>query len=1559
MALARRSPAILFLLLVILFMVAPATGLVAQADPVVDRSGGQRDMVATSLRAGAAPGVGGETELLLEATAYIDAPDMVVTWQTPAGVTLLGDAQEHVGPVSAGQTVTSTRRVRFDREGVFKVSGSAMLDYGPDLQFGAAGVVFYTIRPTFSTVSDKDLEARSPMGSKMPTVIRRGKQSAVPAAVTDDPCFNISGTITRIERSPRSTGFVDSVVPVRGAYVEIRESDSIFDDSIYRLDTDDNGYYEHAFCEGDGLFGGDSLELYVRLHAEVFEGGSHKVAEIEDSSWIDEIYTYDSDVLSSDGGAHVFDFTLDEDQSAVFNIADAILDAYRVWRDSGGEAGGDSLFDGEGEVHWEPGYGDSGSYYNPFWNEMTIADDPSDPDMWDDSVIIHEWGHMADDYYSCDDNPGGDHFIGKLAASDDLAWGEGYPDYWQSAVRATVGQPEANRYLDINGSGKPSINVNLEPTQAAAVVSVRYEMAIAGALWDLFDAVDDGQDTVALGHAPMQAVYTGDDFDDIASGWFDDTCTFDVYARAWVAAGQPADGPTAAVIMQNTGYTLPPPNVVRTVADESQTGGSLGPTAGAWWNQVTYVVDNSKSMAGAKINAVKTVLVEAVNDLGAAPEGTEFSLVTFDNTSFLQTPVFAGQFFPNRLTPTIAGLGTGNAADNSCLTLSLFQLEQAIANRQGGQAWLFTDGNTIAYPSVENLTLALNEREIRASVALLAGCPVAAAELADPGERAALEQTAAAAGVSAEARAAHARIRTQGALEHYFGEAAAETPAGLVPYLLTAINSGGSFLYVDPTQTAAAADILRAQITHSAGAGTWSDYVSDSATYRWDELASWEYNWIDAAGGGTNHGVPVSNSFVDVALPGAFTYYGQGPYNSVRAYEKGYLTFDGAVNGASQAVNTPLPNPAFPNNSIYPYWDNLDWLIFCGRSTAAPDCVAPPAGIYSRQQGQWFAIEQKNYYSNDYTGYLDFQTQLNLQTGEIRFLYNDLDELGAPSATIGLENIGGTRGVQVSYNDVNGATAGKGYKFTPAPAQPTRTYTVAVDEHMEGIAFLLTGYSGDFEDLVVKYPGGQKVDCGNTSAVQCLDLGRVQYVQANVAGHIGDWQVIVDAGPSGEGTYSFFSMAAGSISVESAGSRDLVTGGGSSIVVDMGAPLDANKLSGRFVRPDNKSFGAAFDLFDDGAHGDGRAGDGIYGSNPFTPPGAGTAYLYVKGTHQGKAFQRSDPVPYSFQPLKLESLGDGANYGGATVLQFRLTNYDAVRHDYLLAASSPIEWNVALPDRVSLNPGQVTIINVEVTLGPGGPNLPSGASGEIVLSAVEEEKGVIAATASALITRHRPPSEISVFNNILYLRPGEKATLRFFVLDQQGAGVADGTRVGLSATRGTINPTVGVTEGGTFTAEFTAGNSPGTAVITAQAGDPTREADAVIQGRTEIEIGTAPANGITLSATQTALAPGGKTTLTARVTNRYGEPVAGQSVRIGVSGDGLMGTVGNNQDVVTGVTNNNGVLTAVFTAGERPGIADARAELLVKDGAEQRVVHDAAQRLVISDGVFLPVITDK
>ncbi len=788
------------------------------------------------------------------------------------------------------------------------------------------------------------------------------------------------------------------------------------------------------------------------------------------------------------------------------------------------------------------------------------------------------------------------------------------------------------------------------------------------------------------------------------------------------------------------------------------------------------------------------------------------------------------------------------------------------------------------------------------------------------------------------------------------GPMAADVPGGLVPYLLTALNSGGQFLYVDSSRVADAANILRAQITNSAGAGRWSDYVSDVPTYRYDTLASWEYNWMDAQANGTIMGNPDYNLALNIPLPSPFTYYGNGPYNSVNVFQDGYVTFDNHI--AYETNNTTLPNPFEPNNALYPFWDDLTpYYTICANSSS-PNCGVI-GSIDILQQGDWFALEffQYYFYVTDFR-INTFEILFNLATGEIRYQYQTVPG-GAPEATIGLENSDGSSAVQVSYNDVGGASDGMGYKFTPVPPQPSKTYTVPVDSSMESVGFLLTGYSGSFEPLIVTDPAGTPVDCAAQGTL-CLNLDLVQYIQVNTNGRTGDWHAVVDAGATGEGTFSFTSLAASPLSVESTADHTLSTAA-HQILVSLSGQADGGMLTGQFQRMGGSLFGASFDLFDDGLHGDRAAGDGLFGSNPFTSPGAGSAYLALQGLNGGEPFLRIDPVPYTFQPLEVTSLGDGANFGGVTSLQFQFTNYDTVSHCYWLSYDAPEGWwvyFVFLPG-ICVDAGTSPVVTFDVYLEPWPSttnDLPSGTTGILTLSATEWEKGEISDSASARITRHRDPYAIEISNPTQYVRPnGDTAPLEFFVVDAQNVLVADGTQVQLVASTGTISPTVGTTEGGLFRATFTSGADLGTALITATTLVGLNGVNAATAS-TSIEIGNSKPNQILLETSITHLPADGisTATLVATVRDRYDHPMQNQTVVIGVEGDGQLGTISGGE-VITGTTDVNGQFSAVLTSGTIPGVAGVRAELLYDDGGGIAVVHDARIEILIGSRIYLPL----
>ena len=1543
---------------------AQSTPLPIPTSGAEDLAGGKKSRMEVALRADRAPALGDLATLTFGVAPLIDAPDLQIEWLLPAGAELVGGpALQAYGAVGMGHPISSTRQIRFLAPGIYKVVVEAQIQFNPSVQFAATGVLFFTIKADgSSTVSTKDPAAHNPNHSKMDTDFKTGaalpRSKASPQKPNGDPCFNVSGRITRTDRPITSAGRgAGVIVPLRFAKVEMRESDTLFDDSYGDTVTDANGNYSFSFCDDDGVFD-DTLELYIRLRAELRSGG-RKVVEVEDSSYIDEVYEFDTSTQSSGGGSLTFNMSLNEMQSSVFNIADAVYEAWSFWNNSGGANGGDATFGEASEVHWEPGYGDKGSYYMSFWEEITVADDPSDSDEWDDSVIMHEWAHSSDDEYSCDDNPGGTHFVNKLVSDPELSWGEGYPDYYQSAVRANRGDAQGNFYFDINGSGVNGIKLDLETWDTAnpTLVSTLSEFAIAAALWDLRDNVNDGGDRVTHGHTMLQNVFTSSSFE--SNGFFDDTCTFNTYMQSWKDTGKPTDGSTAAAVTQNTGLSNPFGSLLvnMNAPTTHKVANALGPNSPdaptgdvhyfdnyKWWQQLTLIADNSASMAASsKFGSVKTVLTEQVNDLAGSPKGVEFALHTFNNSSSAVQTQLAGRFYPDQITPAINTLNTIGTADPNCEVNSLDAMLQTLAGKQGGDAWLFTDGDS-AQTDVTKIRQGLQSHQMRGSFALLGGCASA------PGSS----------------------TNTQGSQKAFLGLAANKSqPGGIVPYLLTSIASGGQFLYVNQSQLANAADIMRAQLSHSAGAGRWSDYVSDSPTYLQDRLASWEYHWQDLSSG-----AGVAGSNINFTQP--FTYW-DVPRSEAHSTQNGFLTLGNFAIPGSSVDNTTLPNAAIPNNTLYPLWDLLSWdFIICNAqnqgvmqpatanapAVAAPDgpnCGGPIWNTYSLQASNLITVEVTGTVSGGNP--LGYEVILNQQTGEIRFQY----QAGAPnfasSATIGLEDNTATRAVQVSFNDANGASNGMGYKFTPAPPQPNKTFTVPVDSMMSSVGFLLTGYSGDFDPLDVRMPDGSAVSCADTVHVLCLNLGLVQYVQADVLGHTGVWTATVGAGPSGAGTFSFSSLAASPITASSPNDHSRSSADGSGLLVNLGQAISGNALDGWFQQPDGKPLCPAFKLFDDGAHGDGFAGDGRFGSAGFSVCKPGTGYLHVKGSHNGVAFERIDSIPFTFQPIQVQSLGDGINLGGNTPLRFKLQNDDTVTHCYRANTQLPAGWTAQMNFSffelligTCVSAGNSIIKTLVVTPSLSVPNsLPSGFVGEVNVSFSETEQGIMSDGDTARVTRYNPASSIEIVNEFShnYIRPNnvDTATLHVAVTDNQGFNVADGTPVTLQTSLGSVSPLIGTTTNGQFPVLFTAGAVAGDAIITAT------EIATGIQATTTIHIHAPVADHIDLVAAPQNLPPDTPTSaLTATVFDRWGDPIPNQIVRIGVEDDAQLGLV-NGVEVITATTNAQGQLSGTFSKVGPIGPVGVRAEVLQSDGGSGfDVIHQDREIITIGKRLYMPVM---
>ncbi|HEX4924233.1 MAG TPA: pre-peptidase C-terminal domain-containing protein [Bdellovibrionales bacterium] len=116
--------------------------------------------------------------------------------------------------------------------------------------------------------------------------------------------------------------------------------------------------------------------------------------------------------------------------------------------------------------------------------------DREDTDHFDNSVIIHEYGHFIEDHYSATDSPGGSHDANSIV-DPRLAWGEGWANYFSLAVtgdpvyRDTSGNSDGVTYYFFSNNletNSPSRDVPTSPGEG----NFR-EFAITRALWDMLD----------------------------------------------------------------------------------------------------------------------------------------------------------------------------------------------------------------------------------------------------------------------------------------------------------------------------------------------------------------------------------------------------------------------------------------------------------------------------------------------------------------------------------------------------------------------------------------------------------------------------------------------------------------------------------------------------------------------------------------------------------------------------------------------------------------------------------------------------------------------------------------------------------------------------------------------------------------------------------------------------------------------------------------------------------------------------------------------------------------
>jgi hypothetical protein len=116
----------------------------------------------------------------------------------------------------------------------------------------------------------------------------------------------------------------------------------------------------------------------------------------------------------------------------------------------------------------------------------------ADTDHFDDSVILHEYGHFLEDVYGHSDSPGGSH-DGNYIIDPRLAWSEGWANYFQAAVLSNTNDVPTNNsgrdryYFDTYGYKN-----NTSDTSGGLSFAIDLNTSSTGTIYDV-PSTDEGE----------------------------------------------------------------------------------------------------------------------------------------------------------------------------------------------------------------------------------------------------------------------------------------------------------------------------------------------------------------------------------------------------------------------------------------------------------------------------------------------------------------------------------------------------------------------------------------------------------------------------------------------------------------------------------------------------------------------------------------------------------------------------------------------------------------------------------------------------------------------------------------------------------------------------------------------------------------------------------------------------------------------------------------------------------------------------------------------------------
>lgn len=298
-----------------------------------------------------------------------------------------------------------------------------------------------------------------------------------------------SGQVRYENKTYTASGFTGSTefLVVRQAQVEVVDTtNTVLGSGV----TDNSGNYSIS-VPNQGV-----KNVFLRVYAR--NTSSPFNVTVKNSTSENQIYTAVSGTVSADTDSS---FTLSTDinitsgVAPVFNIFDCAVWAFQYFSDQYTKAGLALPSVAALTVYWKTG--STGTFFDPASNSIFLLGFTSDPDEYDDDIILHEVGHYMAVNYSKDDSPGGQHSItDKLDAR--LAWSEGWAHYFSCVVRKFAGSvlyPSPQAIVDNTASGAGFFEIET-PSLSNLTTMATNEVACTAVLWDIVDATNESFDTL-------------------------------------------------------------------------------------------------------------------------------------------------------------------------------------------------------------------------------------------------------------------------------------------------------------------------------------------------------------------------------------------------------------------------------------------------------------------------------------------------------------------------------------------------------------------------------------------------------------------------------------------------------------------------------------------------------------------------------------------------------------------------------------------------------------------------------------------------------------------------------------------------------------------------------------------------------------------------------------------------------------------------------------------------------------------------------------------------------